>query len=136
MNTPTEKAQRAATVLIERDDEVLCVWNRNYHGWSLPGGKIEEGEEPVLAALRELAEETDIELRYSSGPKPQLVFEALSPSGRYVYVFRVRFERAFASTAKQMEKGSPIAWLPRAELAFSPFAPFYEKLFAAIEDAS
>lgn len=41
---------------------VLLVERADGHGWALPGGAIEDGESPVEAASRELAEETGLVL--------------------------------------------------------------------------
>lgn len=43
------------TILIKRAPR-----GRNAGQWALPGGRLDEGEEPVEAALRELAEETAV----------------------------------------------------------------------------
>ncbi|OZV77734.1 NUDIX hydrolase [Micromonospora echinospora] len=40
--------------------EVCLVHRPRYGDWSLPKGKLEPGEHPLLAALREVAEETDV----------------------------------------------------------------------------
>ncbi|WP_397453667.1 NUDIX hydrolase [Pseudomonas sp. NA-150] len=48
-----------ATVICRRDDRVLYV-RRSKSSWVLPGGKIEAGETPAQAALRELCEETGL----------------------------------------------------------------------------
>ncbi|MFC0005811.1 NUDIX hydrolase [Micromonospora siamensis] len=44
------------------DDGVqVCLVHRPRYGdWSLPKGKLERGEHPLLAAVREVAEETDV----------------------------------------------------------------------------
>lgn len=47
-----------ATILNEQG-EVLCV-QRNYppYGWTTPGGRLEDGETPEKAVIREVREET------------------------------------------------------------------------------
>jgi 8-oxo-dGTP diphosphatase len=48
-----------ATVICRKGDRVLFV-RKPKSKWSLPGGKIEQGETPAEAAVRELEEETGI----------------------------------------------------------------------------
>ncbi len=53
----------AVSVLAIRRGRVLLVRRGHpplLHEWSLPGGRIEAGESPATAAIRELAEETGL----------------------------------------------------------------------------
>lgn len=55
----------AAYAVIERQGEILLThWRRGrMSGWTLPGGGIESGEAPEVAAQREVFEETGLEAR-------------------------------------------------------------------------
>ncbi len=58
--------KRYVGVLVKVDDKcLLCKRNKmgSFPGmWSVPAGKIEEGEETRVAAIREFKEETDLDL--------------------------------------------------------------------------
>lgn len=54
---PTEIA---AGGLLFRGSEIAVVHRKRYDDWSLPKGKVKSGEHPVVAARREIAEETGV----------------------------------------------------------------------------
>lgn len=51
---------RAAGGVVVRDGRVLVVHRTRYDDWSLPKGKLQEGETWEAAAAREIAEETGL----------------------------------------------------------------------------
>jgi 8-oxo-dGTP diphosphatase len=58
--TPDDAEVLAAGGLVLRDDHVAVVHRPKYDDWSLPKGKLDEGEDFEQAALREVWEETGI----------------------------------------------------------------------------
>lgn len=55
----------AAYAVVERRGKILLThWRRGHlHGWTLPGGGLEDGEDPRDAVVREVMEETGLEAR-------------------------------------------------------------------------
>ena len=62
---PRRKRNRA-TALVFRDGRLLLVRERGAKLWSLPGGGMKRGEQPLAAAIRELYEETQLTVTTAS----------------------------------------------------------------------
>jgi ADP-ribose pyrophosphatase YjhB (NUDIX family) len=131
---------RAAVSYVERGDgRILCVWNSRYGGWTLPGGKVEEGETIQAAQERELYEETGLRTLKATPlyTAETCVKDAPEDRGRMVHVFRVDTKPAgWDAPAREMETGRPVTWFTREEfLRWSPFAVFYAGMFEVLDQS-
>lgn len=52
----------AGAVVLRRPGDVLLVHRPRYDDWSLPKGKLDAGEHPTACAVREVAEETGLDV--------------------------------------------------------------------------
>lgn len=58
---PTKRV--SASVVLTNDQKEILIVKPNYRDyWNLPGGVVEENESPLDGALREVSEETDLNL--------------------------------------------------------------------------
>ncbi|WP_395139906.1 NUDIX hydrolase [Armatimonas sp.] len=57
-NFPQRAPDGVQVVVSDSENRVLLQKREDFRLWSLPGGKIEPGETPEVAAVRELQEET------------------------------------------------------------------------------
>lgn len=61
----------AGAVVTRKGGEVLLVHRPKYDDWSFPKGKLDPGEHAVTAAVREVAEETGLDVRLGPALAPQ-----------------------------------------------------------------
>lgn len=106
-------------IVVQTDTEVLMIKRKNnpYAGhWALPGGFIDPGETPVQAALRELVEETGVELNSA----PTLVGEFREPyrdprmEHTWSWAFKLHINSQSATTAG--DDASAAVWIPIKQL--------------------
>lgn len=65
MNMPEKKTIRVVAAVIKEDDRIFATARGygEYKGWwEFPGGKIEDGETPEQALMREIREELTVEI--------------------------------------------------------------------------
>ena len=73
-NTPARPVRdvlAAGAVVTRKGGDVLLVHRPKYDDWSFPKGKLDRGEHVVAAAVREVAEETGLDVRLGPPLTPQ-----------------------------------------------------------------
>ena len=124
--TTRERDLTGVGVVVVRNGDVLFGLRRGSHGagtWSFPGGHLDEGEDAVACALRELNEEAGIE-----AANPRLVAETddVLPEGvRYRTLF-VRVDwidgEPVVREPQACERWGWFAWDDAPEPLFLPVA--------------
>lgn len=108
----TENVELTVLCLLEDNDKIL-LQNRvkeDWQGYALPGGHVEPGEMFVNAVIREMQEETGLEIR-----NPRLVGVKQFPieDGRYVVLLFKATQ--WSGTLKSSDEGT-MEWLEYSRL--------------------
>lgn len=103
-------AQDSAFVVLQSSGHILIVQPRSGRRWQLPGGRLERGESPRRAALREVREET--------GLRPRLgrllgVYPRKDGTRAYVYAGRATRRAVAGAEIKRVRWSSLPAALGR-----------------------
>lgn len=84
----------AAYAVVERRGKILLThWRRGHlHGWTLPGGGLESGEDPRDAVVREVMEETGLEARVGKllGVDSRVMVREEVPAGKEPELHTIR----------------------------------------------
>jgi ADP-ribose pyrophosphatase YjhB (NUDIX family) len=103
----------AASAAVFRDGRVLLAKRANPPRlWSLPGGKLEPGESLEEAAMREVREETGVEIEIVAAAGAR---EVVLPGARYhIHAFAARWR---AGEARPGPEASAVEWVRPEEIA-------------------
>ncbi|HET7357747.1 MAG TPA: NUDIX hydrolase [Nocardioidaceae bacterium] len=94
--------------------EVLAVHRPKYDDWSFPKGKLDQGEHPAVAAVREVAEETGLDVRLGP-PLPAQEYDVAAGRKRVHYwVGRLVGGDDVASYTPNAEVDD-VRWIPLAK---------------------
>jgi 8-oxo-dGTP diphosphatase len=116
-------------VAVLRDGRVLAAYRPGPEGgWEFPGGKVEPGETEEQAAVRELREELDLEIK---------VGESLGPGVDISAGYRLHVYRATIVTGDPvLREHSELRWFTATELDETdwlvPDRPFVARLRGGI----
>lgn len=117
-------------VIITKGKEVLLLKRRNMHGagtWSTPGGHLDYGETPEQCAIRELKEETNLDIT-------EVKFKALTndvfeQEGKHYISIWMEGQYAGGEPIVNAEyESSEIGWFAWTDLPEPRFLPFQHLL--------
>lgn len=121
------------TAVIRDDDRFLLARHRHSGLWSLIGGGVEPGEEPVAALLREVLEETAARVRVRGivgiyGGEPMMV---TYPNGDQVGYVTTAFDCELLSDATpDLEELLELRWFTRDAIPSLPRRDWIDRVIA------
>ena len=107
----------AAGAVVGRKGTVLLVHRPKYDDWSFPKGKRDPGEDDVVTAVREVAEETGVEVRLGM-PLPSTAYVQLDGRTKLVHYWRASVVGDHdVTTYVANDEIDDVAWVPIDEAA-------------------
>jgi 8-oxo-dGTP pyrophosphatase MutT (NUDIX family) len=89
-------------------DEILIVHRKRYGDWTLPKGKLQNGESFLAAALREIEEETGCTVR----PEKYLGAIGYEVNGKPKAVLFWRMSLVAQKEIEDLEEVAEVVWMP------------------------
>jgi 8-oxo-dGTP diphosphatase len=108
---PEDAEVLAAGGLVLRDGRVAVVHRPRYDDWSLPKGKLDEGEDFEQAALREVEEEIGLKCRLGR-PLGETTYRDRKERIKLVRYFEMRPESGEFTPNDEVDE---VRWLPLGE---------------------
>jgi 8-oxo-dGTP diphosphatase len=122
----------SAVALVDRDGRVLIAQRppeKSMAGlWEFPGGKIEPGETPELALIREMKEELGITIKPACLSPLTFASHAYEDFHLFMPLFVCRVWEGFATP----REGQELKWVPPTSLNDYPMPPADKPLIAML----
>jgi len=123
----------SAGVLIEGGRVLLSRRKQGTHlegAWEFPGGKVEPGEDPRAALVRELQEELGIDARV--GEILDVTFHRYEDAGKAVLLLFFEVVRAAGSPEPRALDVAEVGWFDEASLDPAAFPPADVEVLAKV----
>ena len=125
---PEDAEVLAAGGLVLKDGRVAVVHRPKYDDWSLPKGKLDEGEDFEQAALREVEEETGLTCRIER-PLGDATYTDNKDRAKLVRYFEMRAESGEFTPNDEVDE---LRWLEPAHAARELTYDFDRELIAKL----
>jgi 8-oxo-dGTP diphosphatase len=131
--TPTKKRIRVVAAIIHNESKIFCA-QRAYGflkgKWEFPGGKIEQGETPEQALIREIKEELDTTIVVDS-----FVMNVVYEYPEFILDMDV-FDSHVQTGRLEIEQGihSAEAWLDISSLQEEDWCPADQKIVSFLKN--
>ena len=121
-----------ANAVIMRDGKILACQRKTSSLWGYPGGKVDTGESPLHAIIREVGEETGIFLRDKDC---MFFYEGIclnkDPADRPYWVYSFFCKLQDSQHPRSMPGEPPFAWLSPLEFLEQSACPEFNELTLA-----
>ena len=130
MSTASSTPRVGVGVIVTKDQQVLLLRRRNVHGagtWSTPGGHLDFGESPEQCAVREVKEETGLDI--DGVAFRAITNDVFTAEGRhYITIWMEGRYTGGEPTVAAPEEASEIGWFPWSALPQPLFLPLQHLL--------
>jgi 8-oxo-dGTP diphosphatase len=119
--TPQFKPRvEVATIYIEHDGQILLLHRQNNKSqgnkWGIPGGKVEKHETPLQAVIREIKEETGLDISNQTIEAIKPVYIEYNEKNHFVYhAFRTQLQDDPGSVKINFEEHKGFTWVTPAD---------------------
>ena len=115
----------AQKVILHREGKALIVRNHGEDVWDLPGGHLDYGEKPVDGAVREVREETGLEI---TDVRPFLIDDFVSVrNGKTLVLVVYTTQAPEGEVVPQADELAEVRWVGCEDLPALQFFPEYKE---------